>query len=268
MRIVTWNVNSLKARLDRVEQWIRAWEPDVVCLQETKMADDAFPAMTFQAMGYDAVHHGQGRWNGVAILSRVGMDDVRVGFSDDEDEDEDARLVWATCGGVRVGSVYVPNGRTLDDDHYQYKLAFLDRLRRVLQDQEKPEADLILTGDFNIAPTDLDVYDPAEFVGTTHTSEAERKALAAMAEWGTSDLFRGMYDAGSLYSWWDYRGGSFHKRKGMRIDLMMTTKSLTERVAAILIDREERKPTGNPAGGTPSDHAPLVADFTQEPRGQ
>lgn len=263
MRIATWNVNSLKARLPRVEEWLSVWEPDVVCLQETKLADDAFPALSFQTMGYDAVHHGEGRWNGVAILSRVGVDDVRTGFHDDEPDFDEARIVWATCGGVRVGSVYVPNGRSLDDDHYRYKLDFMARLRGQLDRHEDPARDVVLLGDFNIAPTDVDLYDPKKFEGATHVSKAERAALTTIQEWGLGDSFRDLHDGAGLYSWWDYRGGNFHKRMGMRIDLILATASLRERLTGAIIDRTERTPKGNPAEGAPSDHAPVVADFAE-----
>jgi len=255
VRIATWNVNSLKARMERVEAWIEECEPDVLCMQETKLADEAFPALAFQALGYESAHHGQGRWNGVAIVSRVGLDDVVAGFSDADEPDADARLIWATCGGVRVASVYVPNGRSLDDDHYQYKLRWLERLRGVLDEQYDPSSLLAILGDFNIAPEDRDVYDPAAFVGETHTSQPERDALARLQEWGLVDVFRQRYDAGSLFSWWDYRAGNFHKGKGMRIDLTLATESLAARSTSDLIDRNARK------GKSPSDHAPVIADF-------
>lgn len=255
VRIATWNVNSLKARMARVEEWIGLWTPDVVLLQETKLADDAFPTMSFQAMGYDSVHHGEGRWNGVAILSRIGIDDVRIGFEDADPPDPEARLVWATCGGTRVASVYVPNGRGLDEPHYLYKLGFLDRLRAQLESSEDPASDLVIGGDFNIAPDDRDVWDPAEFVGATHVSDAERECFRALVGWGLRDTFREVHDAGGLFTWWDYRGGSFHKKMGMRIDHLLATPSLSGRLTAILVDRNARK------GKSPSDHAPLVADF-------
>ncbi len=261
MRIATWNVNSLKARLARVEEWLGAWQPDVLCLQETKLTDEAFPAMTFQSLGYDAVHHGEGRWNGVALVSRVGIEDVRVGFEDDDPDYDEARLIWATCGGVRVGSVYVPNGRSLDDDHFVYKLEFLARLRGQLDSHEDPSSDVVLAGDFNIAPADADVYDPVEFIGATHVSEAERSALQELEAWGLGDSFRDRHSGGGLYSWWDYRGGNFHKRLGMRIDLVLASAAARSRLEGILIDRTERTPKGNPAEGSPSDHAPIVADF-------
>lgn len=255
MRFATWNVNSLKARLPRVEPWLAEVQPDVLCLQETKSTDAAFPAMTFQALGYDSAHYGTGRWNGVAILSRVGLEDVEVGFADGEDEDPEPRLLWATCGGVRVGTVYVPNGREVGHDHYEYKLRWLDRFARKVATEATPADALLLCGDFNIAPDDRDVYDPAMYVGATHVSPAERAALQAMLDWGLVDVFRQTYDDGGLFSWWDYRAGNFHKGKGMRIDLVLVTRSLAERTTAVLIDRNARK------GQSPSDHAPVVVDI-------
>ena len=189
MRLVTWNINSLKARLPRVEEWIAENEPDVLCIQETKMTDAAFPAMTFEALGYETVHAGQGQWNGVAILSRVGIDDVVRGFADGDEEDPEARLLRATCGGVRLANVYVPNGRALDNDHYTYKLGWLERLRLVLDAQEDPSSKLAILGDFNIAPGDDDVWDPAAFVDCTHTSAPERDALRRLEDWGLTDVF-------------------------------------------------------------------------------
>ncbi len=255
MRIATWNVNSLNARLPRVQEWLAQVQPDIICLQETKLTDDAFPALTFQALGYEAAHHGFGQWNGVAILSKVGVADVAAGFSDDGEPDPDARLVWATCGGVRVASAYVPNGRSLDDDHYQYKLAWLARLYAQLEHDDDPTSNLVVCGDFNIAPDDRDVWDPAAFVGETHVSEPEREALQRLESWGLVDVFRRHYDADGLFSWWDYRAGNFHKKKGMRIDLVLATKSLAERSTSALIDRNARKGKG------PSDHAPVIVDF-------
>lgn len=230
-------------------------DPDVLCVQETKLADEAFPSLAFQGLGYDAVHHGQGRWNGVAIMSRVGLEDIRIGFGDDQPEDPDARLVWATCGGVRVGCVYVPNGREVGHDHYTYKLAFLDRLHDVVRDHEDLTTPLLLCGDFNIAPDDRDLWDPAAFEGATHVSEPERERLRRLEQLGLVDLFRTMHEEPGLFSWWDYRGGNFHKKKGMRIDLMLATQPLADTVRAMLIDRNARK------GQSPSDHAPVIAEF-------
>jgi exodeoxyribonuclease-3 len=255
VRLATWNVNSLKARLPRVQEWLEQFEPDVVCLQETKLADTAFPDLTFREMGYDCAHHGEGRWNGVAVLSRIGLDEVRSGWDDGGEDDPQARLLWATCGGVRVASVYVPNGRALDDDHYTYKLGWLDRLRATLDAREDAAADLALCGDFNIAPDDRDVWSPEAFEGATHVSAAERERLGQLEDWGLEDLFRRHHDVGGLFSWWDYRAGDFHQGRGMRIDLVLATPTLAERSELVVIDRNARK------GKQPSDHAPVVVDF-------
>ena len=255
MRLATWNVNSLKARLQRVEDWLTDVQPDVVCLQETKLADTAFPAMTFEALGYTTAHHGEGRWNGVAILSRVGLTDVHAGFDDDGAPDSEARLLWATCGGVRVASAYVPNGRALDNDHYTYKLGWLARLRTHLDLRDDPGGAVAVCGDFNIAPTDADVWDPAAFEGATHVSAPERAALAELESWGLVDVFRTLQPEAGLFSWWDYRAGNFHKRQGMRIDLVMASAALADRATYAVIDRNARK------GQAPSDHAPVIIDF-------
>jgi len=254
VRIATWNVNSLNARLGRVEDWIAQTQPDVLCMQETKLADTAFPAMTFQALGYDTVHVGEGRWNGVAIVSRVGLDDVQAGFADGGPADPEARVVWATCGGIRIASVYVPNGREVGHDHYHYKLGWLARLRADLEANCKPTDAVAVCGDFNVAPTDLDVWDVTRFEGATHVSPPEREAIVALEEWGLEDVFRRKHQGGGLFSWWDYRAGMFHKGEGMRIDLVLATASVAERVDWVLIDRNARK------GKLPSDHAPLVVE--------
>ncbi len=256
MRVVTWNVNSLRARLDRVEAWVREVEPDVLCMQETKLADDAFPALTFEALGYQTAHYGQGQWNGVAILSRVGLADVVANFAPGIEPDPDARIVTATCGGVRISSCYVPNGRALDDDHYQYKLSWLDRLHAHVQADTSPGADVIVTGDFNIAPADRDVYDPSKFDGATHVSEPERTRLETLLDWGLVDLFRRQHpDDSSVYSWWDYRAGDFHQGRGLRIDLVLGSASVAQRCEWSTIDRNARK------GQSPSDHAPVIVDL-------
>ncbi len=255
MRIATWNVNSLRARLPRVEEWIADVRPDVVCLQETKMAEDAFPHLAFEQLGYESVHHGQGQWNGVAIVSRVGLVDSVRGFADGEDPDPEARLVTATCGGVRISSVYVPNGRALDNDHYLYKLAWMKRLLAHLRTNESPEASVIVTGDFNIAPDDRDVYDPTCFVGATHVSEPERAALRELEAWGLVDVFRRHHDEAGLYSWWDYRSGDFHQGRGLRIDLILATEAIARRSRWTIVDRNARK------GQQPSDHAPVLVDI-------
>jgi exodeoxyribonuclease-3 len=256
MRFATWNINSLNVRQERVEQWLADVQPDVVCMQETKLADDAFPQLAFQAMGYAAAHHGEGRWNGVAILSRVGLDDVSFGFADDDEPDLEARLMTARCDGITVVTVYVPNGRALDADHYQYKLRWLDRLRGHLDQVAAPGAPLIVAGDFNIAPTDVDVYDPAAFVGQTHVSEPERQRLQALLDRGLTDEFRHVYPhATKAFSWWDYRRGDFHEGRGMRIDLVLASAPVVERTEWCVIDRNARK------GKLPSDHAPVIVDL-------
>ncbi len=256
MRIATWNVNSLKVRLPRVEQWLAEVQPDVLCMQETKCSDDAFPALTFAGLGYDAAHHGQGQWNGVAILSRVGLDDVVANFAAGTgDADPDARIITARCGGISVTSVYVPNGRALDNDHYRYKLSWLEQLRRHVAAVGEPDEQLVVMGDFNIAPDDRDVYDPAAFVGSTHVSEPERRLLGELCDWGLVDVFRLHHDADRVYSWWDYRAGDFHQGRGLRIDLVLATRAVAERATWSIIDRNARK------GQAPSDHAPVVVDL-------
>jgi exodeoxyribonuclease-3 len=254
MRIATWNVNSLKARLPRVEDWLAYASPDVLCLQETKLADGAFPHMAFSVLGYESVHHGDGRWNGVAILSKVGIDDVIAGFASGISADADTRLITARCGGVSVTSVYVPNGRSLDDDHYAYKLDWLQRLRSHLSLVTDPSERVAVCGDYNIAPSDLDVWDAAAFSGSTHVSAPEREALAALEQWGLEDAFRSRYGDSGLYTYWDYRAGDFHQHRGMRIDLILVSAPLAESVRWALVDRNARK------GKLPSDHAPLFID--------
>jgi exodeoxyribonuclease-3 len=254
MRIATWNINSLKVRLPRVEAWLAEVQPDIVCLQETKVSDKAFPALAFGTLGYETAHHGQGQWNGVAILSKVGLDDVVADFADGGDPDPDARIISATCGGVRTMSVYVPNGRALDQDHYQYKLAWLARLRAHLATTATPDQDIAVCGDFNVAPADIDVYDPAAFVGATHVSPPERAAVAELEAWGLRDAFRTVWPDEKLFSWWDYRAGDFHSGRGMRIDLVLASAPLAARIRWAVIDRNARK------GTQPSDHAPVVID--------
>lgn len=254
MRIATWNVNSLKARLPRVEEWLADVQPDVLCMQETKLADDAFPALTFSSMGYESAHYGQGQWNGVAILSKVGLSDVVCNFADGGSPDPDARIITAMCGGVRVSSVYVPNGRSLDHEHYQYKLGWMAQLRRHVEALNEPSDNVVVAGDFNIAPTDIDVYDPKKFVDTTHTSPAERALLAELCDWGMVDVFRQHHPEPKLYSWWDYRAGDFHMGRGLRIDLVLCSQSVADRATYSVVDRNARK------GTSPSDHAPVIVD--------
>jgi exodeoxyribonuclease-3 len=255
VRIATWNVISLRARLPRVEEWLEAAAPDVLCLQETKVAGDAFPAMAFAAAGYEVVHHSEGRWNGVAIASRVGIADVVDGFADGGDPDAEARLLTATCGGVRVLTVYVPNGREVGHEQYTYKLAWFARLLRHLDVVADPTGLVVVAGDFNVAPDDRDVWDPAASNGGTHVSQPERDALAELLDWGLVDTFRSLHEEDRLYSWWDYQAGAFHKHLGMRIDLLLASQPLAARLRWALVDRNARK------GAKPSDHAPLFADF-------
>jgi exodeoxyribonuclease-3 len=253
MRIATWNVNSLIARMPRVEEWIEYARPDVLCMQETKVADAAFPAMTFSALGYESASHGEGRWNGVAIVSRVGLEDVVPGFAQGADE-QGARVVAATCGGVRYHSIYAPNGRAVASEHYEAKLAWLHELRTHLEQTSEPTGAVAVCGDFNVAPDDRDVWDPAALQGSTHVTEPERQALRDLEEWGLVDVFRLRYDQDKLFTWWDYRAGNFHKHLGMRIDLVLLSQSLADKVSYALVDRNARK------GKLPSDHAPVIVD--------
>jgi len=261
MRLATWNVNSLKARLSRVEAWLASSSPDVLCLQETKSTDAAFPAGRFATLGYESVHHGNGRWNGVAILSRVGLESPRPAFhGEDPAAVTECRIVAATCAGARVVSVYVPNGRVVDSEFYVAKLEWLARLRAELDATCAPGAAVAVCGDFNVAPADLDVFDPAQFAGATHVTGRERDALAVVLRWGLRDVVRELSpDGPGPFSWWDYRGGAFHKGEGMRIDLALLSAPLASRVTSAYVDREERKK--GTSGEVPSDHAPVVVDI-------
>jgi exodeoxyribonuclease-3 len=258
MKLVTWNINSLSARLPLVLEWLEANDADVLCMQETKLADSAFPYDAFKALGYEVAHYGDGRWNGVAIVSRLGLDDPARGFGTGEDA-HGCRLIAATCGGLRVHSVYVPNGRSLDNEFYEIKLAWLARLRTYLEETCDRGGDVAVCGDFNVAPRDVDVWDPAHFVGATHVSEPERAALGGILDWGLSDVFTRYHPDGGVFSWWDYRAGDFHQGRGMRIDLVLLTASLVERCRSAIVDRNARKKS--PAGHKPSDHAPVVVDI-------
>jgi exodeoxyribonuclease III len=257
MRIATWNVNSLKQRLPKVTDWLPQHGVDVLLMQETKLADEAAPEMPFRMAGYELAHHGEGRWNGVAIASRVGLADVQRGFGENPDPDG-ARFISAVCDGVRVASIYAPNGRQVGSEFWAAKLAWYGRLRRWL-DERDPQQPLVLGGDFNVAPTDLDVWDPAAFEGATHVTAEERAAFASLLAWGLVDAYRACHPEGGRFSWWDYRAGSFHKGQGMRIDHLLATRPLAARVVAAEIDREARK---NPI---PSDHAPVILDLDAAP---
>jgi exodeoxyribonuclease-3 len=278
MRIATWNVNSLKARMERVEEWLAQREPDVLLMQETKLSDEAAPEMPFRMAGYELAHHGEGRWNGVAIASRVGIAEIVTNFGDgpvrrspgpetgttsiaealeaeaSETSADEARMVSAVCGGIRVVSIYAPNGRALDTPFYRAKLAWFERLARWLREDCDPAQPLVLGGDFNVAPEDMDVYDPGDFAGATHVSEPERAAVAALRDWGLVDAYRLHHPEPGKFSWWDYRAGNFHKGLGMRIDHLYVTRSVADRCTAAEIDRDARK------GKLPSDHAPVYID--------
>jgi len=263
MRIATWNVNSVKQRLPRLLPWLDERRPDVVCLQETKLTDDAFAALLDAELadrGYAVAAHGQGAWNGVAILSRVGLEDVVRGIPGGPGFPEpEARAVSATCDGVRVVSVYVPNGRSPGSDHYEYKLNWLAALRDMVAD----DADrTVVLGDINIAPTDDDVFDPEAYEGHTHVTPAERAALADLESVGLHDVVRDRWpDERRLFTYWDYRAGMFHQDLGMRIDLVLAGASVAERVQAAWVDRKARKGKG------PSDHAPVIVDLDTAPDG-
>jgi exodeoxyribonuclease-3 len=259
MRFATWNVNSIKARLPRLLDWLAGTAPDVVCLQETKCADDAFPTGEIGALGYQVAAHGDGRWNGVAVLSRVGLDGVRRGFAGEPGfPDPEARAIGATCAGIRFTSIYVPNGRTPDDPHYRYKLNWLAALRDALV-ADVAAGPVVLAGDFNVAPTDADVWDPAVFVGATHVTAAERDALAAIRRVGLHDVTARALKGERPYTYWDYRAGMFHQNKGMRIDLVYASGTVADAVRDAYVDREARKGKG------PSDHAPIVVDLAAPP---
>jgi exodeoxyribonuclease-3 len=258
VKIATWNVNSLRARIERVTGWIAAEEPDVLLLQETKCPDPAFPTEAFTTLGYTVAHHGIGGWNGVAICSRVGLDDPRSGFVDDvAGSITEARILSATCGGIRCTSVYVPNGRSVDSEHFAAKLSWLHRLRAELDATAAPSDDVVVGGDFNVAPTDDDVWDITQFTGMTHVTPAERDALDEVLAFGLHDALRVVHPEGpGPFSWWDYRNGAFHRGWGMRIDHLLVSASLAARLRSVEVDREARK------GTKPSDHAPVVLELS------
>jgi exodeoxyribonuclease-3 len=262
MRIATWNVNSVKQRVPRLLPWLDQRQPDVVCLQETKLADEAFTKLLgddLASRGYELAVHGEAQWNGVAILSKAGLDDVVTGVAGAPGNPRpEARAVAATCAGIRVYSVYVPNGRIPESDHYQYKLGWLEALRRVLG--AAPD-DLIVCGDMNIAPTDEDVFDPDAYVGQTHVTPKERAALAKLEALGLHDVVRDRWPKERVFTYWDYRAGMFHRDLGMRIDLALASARVAGRVRAAWVDRQARKGSG------PSDHAPVIVDLDEAPDG-
>jgi exodeoxyribonuclease-3 len=262
VRVATWNVNSAKQRMERMLPWLQERKPDVVCLQETKLTDDAFDELLGAELadrGYAFARHGEAQWNGVAILSRVGVEDVvpaipgAPGFPHPE-----ARAISATCGGIRVHCVYVPNGRTPDSEHFRYKLAWLAALRELLAGDPR---DAVVCGDMNIAPADVDVFDPAAYAGHTHVTPEERAALAQLQALGLRDVVRDRWPRERVFTYWDYRAGMFHQNLGMRIDLVLASASVAGRVRAAWIDRQARK------GTKPSDHAPVIVDLDEAPDG-
>jgi exodeoxyribonuclease-3 len=267
MRIATWNVNSLRARLDKVAWWLERAQPDVLLMQETKLADEDAPTEEFSRQGYDLAHYGEGRWNGVAIASRIGIRDVITNFgqplaparTSDAGDDEpfaEARMISAVCGDVRVASIYAPNGRSVGSPFYAAKLQWFERLARWLGETRSPDEAIVVGGDFNVAPGDDDVWDPKACHGGTHVSPEERAAFARLLSWGLVDSYRMHHPEPNRYTWWDYRAGAFHKNFGMRIDHLLVTRSVAGRVLWSEIDREARK--GKPI---PSDHTPLVIDL-------
>jgi exodeoxyribonuclease-3 len=262
VRVATWNVNSVKQRVPRLLPWLDQRQPDVVCLQETKLADDAFTELLGDELGhrgYAVALHGEPRWNGVAIASRAGLDDVVAGIPGGPGFPRpEARAVSATCGGIRVYSVYVPNGRTPDSEHYRYKLAWLAALREMVG--AGPDA-AVVCGDMNIAPTDADVFDPQAYIGQTHVTAPEREALASLEALGLRDVVRDRWPTERVFTYWDYRAGMFHQDFGMRIDLVLATARVADRVRAAWVDRQARKGTG------PSDHAPVIVDLDEAPDG-
>ena len=262
MRLATWNVNSIKQRVPRLLPWLDQRQPDVVCLQETKLADDAFAALLAEQLvsrDYEFATHGEVQWNGVAILSKIGLDDVVLGVAGAPGfPNPEARAVTATCGGIRVHSVYVPNGRVPGSDHYRYKLDWLAALG---QDVSAGPENTVVCGDMNIAPADEDVFDPEAYIGQTHVTGPEREALAQLEALGLRDVVRDRWPGKRVFTYWDYRAGMFHQDLGMRIDLVLATVPVAERVRAAWVDRQARKGSG------PSDHAPVIVDLDEAPDG-
>lgn len=262
MRLATWNINSIRARTERAVSFLERSGVDVLALQETKCKDEQFPREPFEALGYEVATSGFSQWNGVAIVSRVGIEDVEVGFPGmptwGDPAVAEARALGATCGGVRVWSLYVPNGREVDDPHYVYKLEWLARLRAAAEGwlAADPAAPFALVGDWNIAPLDTDVWDPAWFAGRTHVTPAERDAFTALARAGLTEVSREHLPAEHTYTYWDYQQLRFPRNQGMRIDLTYASPALAARVTGAAIVRDERK------GKAPSDHVPVVLDIT------
>lgn len=256
MKLATWNVNSVRVREKRLVDWLAKASPDIVCLQETKTEDPGFPSDAITRAGYTSVLHGQKSYNGVALLSRHPITEVTRGFGDGEPEDE-ARVIAGTIAGIRVIDVYVPNGQELGSEKYVYKLGWYRRLRRYLDRTATPDTPLVLCGDFNVTSDDLDVWSPEAWAGKIHCSPDERTALQEVLAFGLVDVFRAQNPAGKIYSWWDYRGVSFFKNQGLRIDFIYATKPVADRITACVIDRDARK------GQDASDHAPVIATLSE-----
>jgi exodeoxyribonuclease-3 len=254
VKIVSWNINSLRKRQERLLNWLASTQPDVVCLQETKCTDEQFPVLDLKAAGYHAAFHGQKSYNGVAILSKIEPTEVRLALCDEE-EDPQARVIAATIGGLRIYSIYAPNGQAVGSPAYDYKMKWYDRLRNCLQ-RESPDRQLVVCGDFNVAPKDGDIYDPDLWRGAIMCSERERKAFEQLCAIGLVDTLRLHHPESGLFSWWDYRMLSFPKNRGLRIDAILASESLASRCSAAGIEREMRK------GKEPSDHAPVWAEFS------
>jgi exodeoxyribonuclease-3 len=254
MKVATWNINSILARLPHVLRWITAERPDVLCLQELKCADDRFPTSEFTALGYNVAVYGQPSYNGVAILSRAPLEDVQRGMPDDV-AGAQTRVITATVEGVRLVNVYIPNGSLVGSEKYDFKLGWMARLRSFLDENFWADDEVLLCGDFNVAPEDIDVHDPVLWRGKIHCSELEREALDNVKSWGFVDTFRSRVKDGGHFSWWDYRAGSFRRNAGLRIDHIWTSEPLAERCQSIWIHRDPR------AWERPSDHAPVIAEF-------
>ena len=257
MRIATWNVNSIRTRHDRVLLWLDENQPDVLCLQETKVVDDDFPREGFEERGYSLSLYGQRTYNGVAIASKLPVEDVELGLP--LAGDEDARGIAATIDGVRVVSLYVPNGRRLDDDHYAYKLRWLEALHSWLEQHGDPAVPLVLAGDFNVAPDDRDVHDPAAWQGTVMNSDEVRAGLQKLLDWGLTDALRAVSDEAGIFTWWDYRAGAFRFNKGLRIDLMLVTDPVRDRIESVTTKRDDRKVRKGVE--KPSDHIPVLLEL-------
>lgn len=269
MRLATWNVNSIRTRVDRVVDWLERADVDVLAMQETKCTDDQFPTMPFAALGYEVAHVGLNQWNGVAVASRIGLQDIEVGFArqpawsakPDAEAAAEARALGVTCGGVRVWSLYVPNGRTLADPHYIYKLDWLAALKDTAAGwlASDPDAPIALVGDWNIAPDDEDVWDMASFQHSTHVSEPERAAFRAVNDAGFADVVRPFTPGPGVYTYWDYTQLAFQKRRGMRIDFILGSPGLAARVTGAEIVKDERRPKKGAIA--PSDHAPVLVEL-------